>query len=618
MRKLANDHMTPEERDLKSFTRKNLQRFLTPENFQQWIDADRKQLDSHFDAGTIGHPIDRPKGDQMSPSQVFRVVWARLVKANGMRKARACLDGSRRAAPWLRNVVQTYSSCIEVPCFRAFVGACANRGHRIYFGDVDNACQQSPPPSIDCFLEIDDTIEDWHQHRFGITLDRKNQVIPLFRALQGHPEAGVLWERMANDILINKMGFANAAHEKNLCQGFVDGQPVLVCRQVDDFAIGTESESAAKEFFRILRLHVETEHSAMGQEIPDVGIFERCNGIDVTQTRDYVKIGCESYIDRLLQTHGWDSPTAKSKDPTNPVPLNTGTANALMTVEGPEEKTPEAMEIAKKAGFSCRNVLGELIYAFVICRLDIGHAVCFLARFSQRPHQDHCAALKGVCKCLRATKDWGILCKRPKPLDDLPDVPFECLEEDPNLPSFPDLPRDQLVACLDAAHATDLTTRRSVTGYIIFFCGAAIACKSRLQPIVAASSTEAEFHAAVATAKVVKCLRCVSMELDAMRPGPSPMCIDNQAAVAMINESRPTPRARHIEIQHFAIQQWCKAKDLFMKFIPGVINSSDGLTKPLGWVLHSRHARRGMGHCNLDSMETPQNIGVGEGVGTQD
>lgn len=82
------------------------------------------------------------------------------------------------------------------------------------------------------------------------------------------------------------------------------------------------------------------------------------------------------------------------------------------------------------------------------------------------------------------------------------------------------------------------------------------------------------------------------------------MYIDNQAAMAMINESRPTPRARHIEIQHFAIQQW--SADLYMKFIPGVINSSDGLTKPLGWVLHSRHARRGMGHYNLGSPETPQ------------
>ena len=33
-----------------------------------------------------------------------------------------------------------------------------------------------------------------------------------------------------------------------------------------------------------------------------------------------------------------------------------------------------------------------------------------------------------------------------------------------------------------------------------------------------------------------------------------------------------------------------------MKHIPGIINPSDDLTKPLGWVLHARHVRRIMGH----------------------
>lgn len=414
---------------------------------------------------------------------------------------------------------------------------------------------------------------------------------------------------MANDILINKMGFQNTAHEKNLCRGTVDGQDVLVCRQVDDFSVGAKLESTAKEFFRPVRQHVETECHAVGMEIPGVGICERCNGIDIVQTRDHVKIGCESCIDRMSQTHGWDAPL--SKESVNPVPLNPTTAASLMNLEGPADKSEEARALARNNGFSHRNVLGELICAFVICRLDIGHAACFLARFADRPHQDHFTALKGVCKHLRVTKNWGIVFHRPEPMEDLPDVPFDFAPEDPSLPSFPELPRDMIAACLDAAHATDLSARRSVTGCVVFFCGAAIACKSRLQPIVATSSAEAEFHAAVTAAKVVKCLRFVLTELEAMRPGPSPMCIDNQAAMAMINESKPTPRARHVEIQHFAIQQWCQAKELHMKFLPGVTNTSDGLAKPPGWILHARHARRAMGHCRPVSDEAPQALEPG-------
>ena len=74
--------------------------------------------------------------------------------------------------------------------------------------------------------------------------------------------------------------------------------------------------------------------------------------------------------------------------------------------------------------------------------------------------------------------------------------------------------------------------------------------KSRVQPIVATSSTEAEFYAAVTTAKIVKYLRYVLTELDSLRPGPTRLLIDNIAALNMINESRPTPRACHFEIKH--------------------------------------------------------------------
>ena len=239
------------------------------------------------------------------------------------------------------------------------------------------------------------------------------------------------------------------------------------------------------------------------------------------------------------------------------------------------------------------------MYAYVICRLDIGYAICFLARFSNAPHHDHFYALKGVCKYLRATKHWGIMYQRPFPLMDLPDVKFDFLSEDPALPDFPTFQRDQLYGLLDAAHGTDLKTRRSVTGFILFFCCAAVAWKSRLQPIVATSSTEAEFYAAVTCGKAAKYLRYILLELDAMASTPTDLLIDNQAALAMINESRPTPRARHINIQHFAIQEWVQQKDLLMKHIPGVINPSDDLTKPLGWVLHARHARRAMGHYKI-------------------
>ena len=622
VRKMVNEHMTEEERQLPSFSRKNL---MTLPNWEEWRKADHKQLDSHFESGTIGKAVPRPAKDPDHPSQVFRIVWARLVKATGVRKSRACLDGSKRAAPWLRQMVQTYSSCIEHPCLRLFIAECVNRGYYICFGDVDNAFQQAPPPTHQCYLEVDDTVWDWYFTKFGVKLDRMKDVIPLWRALQGHPEASVLWQRMIEDILINKMGFRHTTHEHNLYIGAIDGEEVLVCRQVDDFASGAAKLETSKKFIECIREYVSAEYTAMGMETSQ-GVTQLYNGIDVIQTRDYVKIGCESYIDRMLQTHGWDTPP--HKDSPNIVPLAPTVVEKLQKLEGPPEKSPEARAIERSYGFSYRNLLGELMYAYVIVRLDIGYSVCMLARYSGAPHEQHFKALRGVCKYLRANKSWGLIYHRPRPLPGLPVGDFVFVEEDPDLPMFPSFGRNEIVALLDAAHATDPRTRRSVTGLIVFFCNAAIAWKSRLQSLVATSSTEAEFYAAVMCAKIVKYLRYVARDLAALAPGPSPMYIDNLAALFMINERRPTPRARHIETQHFAIQEWRRDGDIIMRHLTGILNSSDGLTKAVGTTLHYRHARRGMGHYRLvspnDSEDSPlvpdarvEIVEAGEGVGAQ-
>ena len=63
-----------------------------------------------------------------------------------------------------------------------------------------------------------------------------------------------------------------------------------------------------------------------------------------------------------------------------------------------------------------------------------------------------------------------------------------------------------------------------------------------------------------------------------------------------------------------------------MAHLPGVINSSDNLTKALTWVLHARHALRSMGHyedsmsneLTSKSMASSQPmLEAGKGVGAQ-
>ena len=263
----------------------------------------------------------------------------------------------------------------------------------------------------------------------------------------------------------------------------------------------------------------------------------------------------------------------------------------------PLEGTDTSQALEMSMGFSYRSVLGALIYAYVVARPDIGYTISTLARFSDHPAKIHYDALRRVARYLRMTKNWGLLYWRHSKLSSLPTGLFEILSPDLSLPDFPQSQvAIELTGYVDTAHATDLHTRRSITGLVFMFGGGPIAYKSKIQPTVSTSSTEAEFIAAVHAAKIAKYLRSILLELGYPQTSPTTLYEDNAAAILMVNAQRPTPRSRHIDIQHFAIQEWKANREIVLEHIPGIVISADSLTKSLGSTLHHRHARRLMGH----------------------
>ena len=388
-------------------------------------------------------------------------------------------------------------------------------------------------------------------------------------------------------ILEDELGFRSTIHERNLYRGEIDGELLLVCRQVDDFAIAVKNPKTADILINKINECVTTQNKGLGTKY---------NGVDLLQTRDYIKISCESFIDRVLQTHGWDKSSPIDKGRHDIVPVSTESVDKLQMLKGPAEGSADHKNLKREIGFSYCQVLGELIYAYIICRLDIGYAVVLLSRFASAPAREHYLTLKGICKYLRRTKHWGLIYWRQSPVDTLPHVSLEQPSLDAVLPVFPAVALNELVGFVDAAHATDLEKRRSITGWVFCYAGAAIAYKSKLQTVIATSSTEAEFVAAVHAAKVARYLRSVLKDLGFAQENPTILYEDNQAAIAMINQRKPTTRSRHIDVQFFAIQEWRRQGDILMKHIAGILNPADDSTKALGWILHHRHARRSMGH----------------------
>ena len=109
--------------------------------------------------------------------------------------------------------------------------------------------------------------------------------------MQGHPEAPQLWEKHADGIL-RSIGLHPTTHEPCLYSGVVDGQRVLLLRQVDDFVVATSTESLACRVFDLIDNHLTIP-------LKRLGLITLFNGLDIVQTSDYIKVSCRTYIDRI-------------------------------------------------------------------------------------------------------------------------------------------------------------------------------------------------------------------------------------------------------------------------------------------------------------------------------
>ena len=147
----------------------------------------------------------------------------------------------------------------------------------------------------------------------------------------------------------------------------------------------------------------------------------------------------------------------------------------------------------------------------------------------------------------------------------------------------------QPIAFVDSDWAGDTSHHRSISGICLCFASAPVVYRSRFQPTVSLSSTEAEFIAATEAGKLTLYLRSMLNDLNISQESATTIYEDNAAATAMANASRPTRRTRHMDIKHFALLDWVATDQMILSAISTHDNPADSLTKSLGPQLFSRH-----------------------------
>ena len=124
-------------------------------------------------------------------------------------------------------------------------------------------------------------------------------VIPVIKTIQGHPEVPRLWSRHI-DRIIQKYDMQPTRHEPYLYYGLCNESSITLICQVDDFAVAAPNEHTVNMLF-------DQIDDCLVEPLKNMGTISYFNGVDITQSRDYVKITCEKYLNRVMEPHGWSN-----------------------------------------------------------------------------------------------------------------------------------------------------------------------------------------------------------------------------------------------------------------------------------------------------------------------
>jgi hypothetical protein len=165
----------------------------------------------------------------------------------------------------------------------------------IFGADVSNTFAEAPPPKQGFYIHPDHAFYEWwvkHKKRPPIP---PNHVIPILLVMQGHLEFPCLWEKHA-DTILRELGLTPTVHESCLYLGLINSKRVIFKRQVNNFAIAAPGAKTADILLDML-------DEKLTIPIKRQGFLDMYNGIDVYQTRDYIKIACTSFVDKCCDKY---------------------------------------------------------------------------------------------------------------------------------------------------------------------------------------------------------------------------------------------------------------------------------------------------------------------------
>ncbi|KAJ9551956.1 hypothetical protein OSB04_016001 [Centaurea solstitialis] len=332
-----------------------------------------------------------------------------------------------------------------------------------------------------------------------------DRVCKLRKALYGLHQAPRAWyDTLSSYLLENK--FERGVIDKTLFIKRTKTDMLLVQIYVDDIIFGSTKEDMCKEFEELM--HKKFKMSSMGE----LTFFL---GLQVKQKRDGIFINQSKYVATMLQKFGMNDAKPAS------TPMETH-KHLTADVEGEEVDVHQY-----------RSMIGSLMY-LTASRPDIMFAVCVCARFQVRPKESHLHAVKRIFKYLKGQPKLGLW------------YPYDN--------SF------DLVAYTDSDYGGANLDRKSTSGGCQFLGRRLVSWQCKKQTTVSQSTTEAEYIAASQCCSQVLWIQN-QMQDYGLSFLQTPIYIDNNSAISIVNNPVKHSKTKHIEIKYHLIRD-CNEKKL--------------------------------------------------------
>jgi hypothetical protein len=238
-----------------------------------------------------------------------------------------------------------------------------------------------------------------------------------------------------------------------------------------------------------------------------------------------------------------------------------------------------------------RALIGSGNWLITLGRFDIHYAVQALSRYNMAPREGHIKAAERIFAYLKHYPKGKIVCD-PHPPDH---SAFESKAHDNWKEFYPDAEEElppgmpeplgkkaRFTCYVDADHAHDVVTRRSVTGIILLLNSTPIRWVSKRQKTVETSTYGSELVAARMAVEVILeyryHLRMIGVPID----GPTLMLGDNNSVVMNTTIPSSVLKKKHNAVAYHRVREACAANVIRFVHIPTETNYADILTKPLG------------------------------------